>query len=459
MRALLFSIVFVLNFENSYSQNLILNPGFELGWQASASYDGKPGLLSSTNNCNYTNADYFDNEVLYWKVANHNNGKDEKDPDWTTMTCANLHVATCGSFYSFHPSGNKAVISADIYSCKKKFGGVKIVLFHEAIRIGFDNSLINNQEYIIRYSLLPVKSIKEAFGTQYPLEYYCNQYTLTAHMRVFFSELGEHWDKSWSKKFEAINANVILDFSSPCKWNYIERSFTVPNSGTFRNLILYMESGAYVIDDVEIFEKCTDHLFIQNKIYASQSEIDIEAGSYFESVSNYINAGYSVGAANIYNGDVVIHNGANVEFSAGNFISLKPGFRTEPGARFIAKIEPCSSAKIHYNAILNDSIIALSNDLKRLSIDTLPSNANDDMFNELFNVYPNPASSTINIESYDKTINNFSVSINNIFGTKFKQVICYNHFITMDISDLPQGVYTLSIKYKDITSIEKLVIQ
>ena len=158
-------VVLLQSFTNLFSQNLIIDPGFEVGWQFTLNYDGHPGVGIS-NDCNYFYPSDFDNEVAYWKVAPHNNDKEERNPDWTDLYCNNDHFSHSCFSGPFISSGNQVLIAADLSKCKERNNGtMKFRQWHEAIRIGVNgnggNRLINNKEYVIRYKLLPIESSLE----------------------------------------------------------------------------------------------------------------------------------------------------------------------------------------------------------------------------------------------------------------------------------------------------------
>ncbi|OFX41114.1 MAG: hypothetical protein A2X08_04355 [Bacteroidetes bacterium GWA2_32_17] len=461
-------VVLLQSFTNLFSQNLIIDPGFEVGWQFTLNYDGHPGVGIS-NDCNYFYPSDFDNEVAYWKVAPHNNDKEERNPDWTDLYCNNDHFSHSCFSGPFISSGNQVLIAADLSKCKERNNGtMKFRQWHEAIRIGVNgnggNGLINNKEYVIRYKLLPIESSLEDVyydindPTNVPHSWKCYNYMNTCHMRLIFSELGENWDKPWSDKFEAINANVIINYPSSgyCMWYYIERNFTVPSSGDYNNLILYMEDGAFEIDDVELFEKCTDNLLIQNKVYHSPYTMNIEAGAYFETVSNYINAGNAVGAINVYNGDVVVGNGADVTFTAGNRISLKPGFKTKPGAHFIAKIEPCTGNKINYNEFANNYLSLLTYNLKNIEIDTLDEATDEELvFEDSFNIFPNPTFGNVTINVNNE--NGFTIKLSDLSGRVLYKDEKFTNNESFDWSFLENGIYLVKIQQNDITQVKTIV--
>ena len=96
----------------------------------------------------------------------------------------------------------------------------------------------------------------------------------------------------------------------------------------------------YYIDDVVLMQPglnscCPDHKLFQNTNQLPNLTI----------MNNYIKAGNNVDP-NYIQGPVVVQNGQNVTFQAGNQIILDPGFSTHPGAIFNAVIKPCTNIEL-----------------------------------------------------------------------------------------------------------------
>jgi hypothetical protein len=64
--------------------------------------------------------------------------------------------------------------------------------------------------------------------------------------------------------------------------------------------------------------------------------------------SDYIKAGYNVGAVHHAPGNVTVRSSESVTFQAGNQITLEPGFIVEPGAVFKAEIKSCDNFADNY---------------------------------------------------------------------------------------------------------------
>jgi hypothetical protein len=327
------------------AQNVLPDPGFEIGSGSNVPGDGP----SYGNDCDYYSVDEFDNDLAHWQAARHNNDKGNRNPDWINdVGCYNTPIATQCGYSGYQPYGYHAYIAADVSKCKKNiWNNINIKQWHEAIRIALlnGNSLTNGKTYVIRYKLKSIQSEKPG-GNDFQNYQECLDLVHVCHMRVFITKLGQHWNNNaQNDKFEAISANVIRNLtpSSSCgSWEYIERTFTVPSSGTYKNLVLYMETGAFEIDDVELFDECTNQQLIQNRLYPNAFSLITEGGIPFkEKVSGEIIAGNNVGALGVPVGNVTVQFGANVVYTAGSQIRLKPGFTAMKNSSFKAIIAGC----------------------------------------------------------------------------------------------------------------------
>jgi hypothetical protein len=74
-------------------------------------------------------------------------------------------------------------------------------------------------------------------------------------------------------------------------------------------------------------------------------------------------------------------------------------------------------------------------------------------------VYPNPASSIIHVElNMQNTLYNAHCTLYDINGRAVKQSIIYNLKFLIDVSDISEGVYQLSIQNSDFRITKRVVI-
>lgn len=79
--------------------------------------------------------------------------------------------------------------------------------------------------------------------------------------------------------------------------------------------------------------------------------------------------------------------------------------------------------------------------------------------NNIFTLYPNPASDLVNL-NIDKTNNTeLTLNIYNVTGTLVKSEILEQNNRQINIGDLSNGVYIVTIKSKDLTENQRLIIQ
>jgi hypothetical protein len=150
--------------------------------------------------------------------------------------------------------------------------------------------------------------------------------------------------------------NIVLDYFdvdvtstdppfTTCQWYYYESDWLPTGSNTFDQVQIggmsppnpagaFNEVAYIYVDDANVYNGincCPDEMhFEDNGNLANETH-----------VRNYIVAGYDAGIPNI-SGDVVVHNGQNVTFQAGNSIDLRDGFYVEGGADFSAYIRDCN---------------------------------------------------------------------------------------------------------------------
>jgi hypothetical protein len=75
------------------------------------------------------------------------------------------------------------------------------------------------------------------------------------------------------------------------------------------------------------------------------------------------------------------------------------------------------------------------------------------------NVYPNPASDIVTLNIEDRNNEDLIINIYNVIGTLVKtETLKYNN-IQVNIGDLSNGVYLLTVKSKNLTANQRLIIQ
>jgi hypothetical protein len=198
---------------------------------------------------------------------------------------------------------------------------------------------------------------------------YFDQAITNGYVAFHFTKYGEHWnDGNWRNrrmwdaiKFYCKFNQLIAPYSSETKWNVYEGVFTSTWDSRYvdelKNVIIVgggMGQRSFAIDDVEIFEYCSENMLRQNRHYYLGKEQE-EAG--------FITAGFQNATSAI--GPVTIHSpvqrldmttlalkqiyAPQVIYKAEHEVILRPGFEVERGGEFTAKIAPCGSACMSSN--------------------------------------------------------------------------------------------------------------
>jgi hypothetical protein len=77
-------------------------------------------------------------------------------------------------------------------------------------------------------------------------------------------------------------------------------------------------------------------------------------------------------------------------------------------------------------------------------------------------VFPNPASDDVTLSLDNSSNDNVSVSLTNLIGQKVKEQNLGNHSAirsNLELSDLPNGVYMLTVKVGSTSAVKKLIVQ
>gem|GEM_PF-5624720 len=471
MKSVFVSLLTLTSYLCLSQSNLIPNGDFE-----------STPTLTSCRNLAPNAVSTFNSDVNIWKIALHTNGSSNSNDMGqislvNTALCTNLNFNThgCGSFPNISNSGanglNFAMIRANYTICtslnvKNKHGAIGVALNNGSV---FDN----NKTYVVRYKIIPLSSLNHdnTGGT------YCshdNNGGLLCHIRFFLSEnTPPTWNANNSDQQElySVSYQELLSASgnpayTSCAWKQVERVFTC-NQSNYTSLILYAESGGAAIDDVEVFEQCETPYYIQNKIYTSVFEPGAIGGNNMgERSGDILEAGQNVTSGKTQ-GNVQVWHANQVNFTAPNKISLKPGFRAMDGSTFRATLLSCpNSLNRNSQSMTNknpDPNYVPSLPMERDIDDSQNAKASNTQSQISFSrIFPNPSEGIITYET--KEINpNSNFVISNILNQVFPIKLIGRNATeaNFDISSLTEGIYLLNHYDPDgrLVSTNKLIKQ
>lgn len=166
-------------------------------------------------------------------------------------------------------------------------------------------------------------------------------------------------------------------------------------------------------------------------------------------------------------GKFVVDAQADVTFRAGERIVLRSGFRAVSGSKFHAYIDPytsCSSIPIarmaNQNPAADDEIVESTFDV--YIENSVPSKNNDK--NETFHIYPNPNTGEFTIyfekpASIKEQMTERSITIYDIRGKIFEQIIAISPTLSLNIASHPKGIYFIKIINNETVSVHKIIYQ
>lgn len=441
------SLICIVPYFLKAQENLIYNGSFENG-------TGTPPCVNTTSNSsNSDRYSEFDDIIDNWNIANFcvcafppagcGQGCKNPQPRW-------MDINECP------PSTAQSEIHLNRWVFMRDDDDGNGPDYTDAIRSSLKEVLIPGRTYTLRMRLAPGQN------------YYNVITTVTNHIRIHFSKFSEHWYRNignnrWDDAAQFSISNIDL------RWQSVECTFIVPIGPRFEelgNIIIAMEDGFIHIDNIELFEVCTQDLLIENKTYY-----------YFNypiSAVNTIVAGTDVNP-HTTNGDVLIEPLSNVTFVAGNQINLKPGFHAKTGSNFRAYIGPCligtpcfvSARKMeNENEDENEDLTQVSSTIIAKEND---SNIEKDNFNNqktifLINsmeVYPNPSNGKFVIRGSSTNdiieLKIFDMNGRQLFYEKLKE-IQNDYRKEIDFKEYSKGVYNVQMSNSDGVIINTKVI-
>ena len=145
--------------------------------------------------------------------------------------------------------------------------------------------------------------------------------------------------------------------------------------------------------------------------------------------------------------NIIEYNGT-ANYSAGTEVILKPGFHAKNGSGFYASIETCTTSGLKSARISADQV-ENKNSLKVENSENL-----------FFSIYPNPAKTEITISCHFESSVSLKVNLYSVFGTLLKSASIINDNTTLNITEIPNGLYILKIYNSNSEiGIQKLLIQ
>ena len=163
--------------------------------------------------------------------------------------------------------------------------------------------------------------------------------------------------------------------------------------------------------------------------------------------------------------DIIIHNEADYEFIATNEVVLGPGFSTQLGAEFIAKIEPCAAAKQKTLSAQEQMITKLNNlnlpKSKQFLNEDYTENYNDiEITKNSIKLKANPNDGDFELVFYNENDKKVKMDIVDLQGKLiYKNTIKSNIINNISISNINSGLYFINIYANNLVYSEKLMIR
>ena len=185
-----------------------------------------------------------------------------------------------------------------------------------------------------------------------------------------------------------------------------------------------------------------------------------------ESKPSLITASQSIILGGVSGSNFVIKSGADVKVIAPS-ITFEPGFKVESGAKFYASTGSVVNGS-QKSAIITPSKPPVSylepspynNKVYDYSENNLPTLIADDKFiyQSAFTIYPNPVSNQLIIEYIGQWIGETNVQVRNIMGQSVAfKVYQTTYRQSLDLSNVPSGIYLVSITNGNKTYFNKII--
>ncbi len=227
--------------------------------------------------------------------------------------------------------------------------------------------------------------------------------------------------------------------------NYYEVFGSTPRA-VIQGVALPLQTPMVKVDNIEMqlgmtsdFKVTMDNSQVNGDDYKVTIDIERVSATHTEEVLVYVGLAEKVIAYNAPNGETMHHNvfRKNIYDEALELVSV--GSSADIVLDYTMHSD-WSSDQIYAYIVINSSLSGevLQSESSLTSISGIGNNSITEVKNLL---YPNPASSTLNVNvEYNDDIT--KIELYSLIGNKVKE---FSQFSTMDISDLPEGIYFASI--------------
>jgi peptidoglycan/xylan/chitin deacetylase (PgdA/CDA1 family) len=191
------------------------------------------------------------------------------------------------------------------------------------------------------------------------------------------------------------------------------------------------------LSDLIAFLKSKNALFVTPTYLYNKANNEHYCGDYYDSENVNAVTSLSTGTSSQCS-HTMVHDAANVSFTASKEISLKPGFTAEYGSTFDASIVPKVSLKSQQ--VQKTKLIE---EIESTEIKV--------------NVYPNPNNGIFTVDFSNQRDKGALIVISDLYGHEVKRVNTASSKETIDLSNNPSGIYMVQILSNNRLKTTKIV--
>jgi len=304
---------------------------------------------------------------------------------------------------------------------------------------------------------------KQKFCIRTPFGRYCKTITLiNTTVNVPFHKIFGQLNSETDYKFTFVPTLSALDIHKD-DWYYdISQIPYYPyprdKSITIFDAVFASEQNSYhaILNDDIVIDNLIDEiapsdLYIQNKTYESNYK------NTFIAKNIIVGKNVDTKPNRTPVGNVLIENGADIDFIASQGIDLKDGFTSNGDSDFridnTLNYTPCNNYKVNKcKNYVQDNDIIYNNNIDSLKFETYISvegmndsynNNTNNLSQNLITIYPNPTKGKLKVTSTQNTIS--QITITNVSGITVFNKQANQKELEINISNLQNGVYFVKV--------------